>query len=437
MFEATKKYVNDSFHILLKIFAVLPWYTIKPFPATKPSSGSGATTSTTQTKKRYAHKLIRHTPAGSPSLNIAHVHLSIVNRKETSNSPLQFCLDKTSWTHQIPYAILVLVFTFLVSLEPIFTFMKITRDPKTATAASYEFIPEFCFQTIVPIQYLCAVTYFNTERHLGLNEQGCFEPARAVLGSTIFTISSIATSIALADTEDKSLLPLLIPGWIIGRWIVTLNCHIFACIFCQHGKTLTNYQNEITTNKAILRSDPAGLSQVAGELSNIRRGVNSSIQFFTKPFSATTVIGTVGLCYAISSELNVFQTKHSYTLMSGLLFVIVQSVFFYNIHLIGEARAQLNRVINSPSIVKSFTNRLTFRDITEKFDIESFGERDLSLNLLEENASTLDWILLKNTLSSDWLDFSVAGIPIQDGSAITRGITLAASIMAYLKLEVK
>lgn len=424
MFKATKKYVNDSFHILLKIFAVLPWYTTKPFIQ--------KFTDPTQTKKRYAHKLIRQGPIGSPSLNITQVHLSIVNRKETPNNTLKFCLDKTTWTHQIPYAILVLVFTSLVSLEPIFTFMKIIES-----TASYEFIPEFCFQTIVPIQYLCAVAYFNTERHLGLNEQGCFEPARAALGSTVFTISSITISILLADAEDKTLLPLLIPGWIIGRWIVTLNCHIFACIFCQHGKTLTRYQNEITENKSILRSDPAGLSQMAGELSSIRSGVNSSIQFFTKPFSATTVIGTVGLCYAISYELNVFQTKHSYTLMSGFLFVIVQSVFFYNIYLIGEARAQLNRVISSPAIVKSFTNRLTFRDITETFDLESFGERDLSLNLLEENASTLDWILLKNTLSSDWLDFSVAGIPIQDGSAITRGMALAASIMAYLKLEAK
>ena len=53
------------------------------------------------------------------------------------------------------------------------------------------------------------------------------------------------------------------------------------------------------------------------------------------------------------------------------------------------------------------------------------------LNLEEENASMMDWIILDRLLNEKWAEFSVMGIDVSDGTLIKRGITLVTLIVAF------
>ena len=51
----------------------------------------------------------------------------------------------------------------------------------------------------------------------------------------------------------------------------------------------------------------------------------------------------------------------------------------------------------------------------------------------EENATTLDWLILDKLLKTKWMDFSIMGISSQDGSLIKKIIAL--SSIGYLILS--
>ena len=46
----------------------------------------------------------------------------------------------------------------------------------------------------------------------------------------------------------------------------------------------------------------------------------------------------------------------------------------------------------------------------------------------QENASSIDWMILDKLTESKWLDFSILGISTQDGSLIKKVITFSSLI---------
>ena len=57
---------------------------------------------------------------------------------------------------------------------------------------------------------------------------------------------------------------------------------------------------------------------------------------------------------------------------------------------------------------------------------------DITLyNILEENSTSIDWIILNITLHSKWVDFNLCGIEIQSIDCITK-ILLLVSIFYKL-----
>lgn len=61
---------------------------------------------------------------------------------------------------------------------------------------------------------------------------------------------------------------------------------------------------------------------------------------------------------------------------------------------------------------------------------------DMSINLQEENSSTLDWLILDRLLNEKWAEFKVLGIDISDGELIKRGIatvTILTAIYTYFQ----
>ena len=53
----------------------------------------------------------------------------------------------------------------------------------------------------------------------------------------------------------------------------------------------------------------------------------------------------------------------------------------------------------------------------------------VTLNVAEESATTLDWIVLGNILSEKWLDFTIFGISTSDGQLIKKSITLCSAML--------
>ena len=80
-----------------------------------------------------------------------------------------------------------------------------------------------------------------------------------------------------------------------------------------------------------------------------------------------------------------------------------------------------------------FINRFLIRTSTEKIAKKSNGNISLvTLNILEDSATTLDWLILGNMLSEKWLDFNVFGISTSDGKLIKQSIAIGGTLLFIL-----
>ena len=77
-----------------------------------------------------------------------------------------------------------------------------------------------------------------------------------------------------------------------------------------------------------------------------------------------------------------------------------------------------------------FINRFLTRMSTEKIIKKSNNNLNLvTLNILEDSATTIDWLILGNMLSEKWLDFTVFGISTSDGKLIKQSITIGGTLL--------
>lgn len=77
-----------------------------------------------------------------------------------------------------------------------------------------------------------------------------------------------------------------------------------------------------------------------------------------------------------------------------------------------------------------FINRFLTRMSTEKIIKKSNGNLNLvTLNILEDSATTVDWLVLGNMLSEKWLDFTVFGISTSDGKLIKQSISIGGTLL--------
>ena len=53
----------------------------------------------------------------------------------------------------------------------------------------------------------------------------------------------------------------------------------------------------------------------------------------------------------------------------------------------------------------------------------------VTLNILEESATTIDWLILGNMLSEKWLDFTIFGISTSDGKLLKKSIALGSTLL--------
>lgn len=77
-----------------------------------------------------------------------------------------------------------------------------------------------------------------------------------------------------------------------------------------------------------------------------------------------------------------------------------------------------------------FINKFLTRMSTEKIIKKSNGNLNLvTLNIIEDSATTVDWLVLGTMLSEKWLDFTVFGISTSDGKLIKQSISIGGTLL--------
>ena len=65
-------------------------------------------------------------------------------------------------------------------------------------------------------------------------------------------------------------------------------------------------------------------------------------------------------------------------------------------------------LVNEPYFIQKYLNRI-------KTGTEFLDTHIITINLLEENATTIDWIVINKLVNDNWIDFTIFGIEIGNG----------------------
>ena len=402
------------------------------------NNNSCSTSTTTTDINNNNNKLFKFYDIESKSPNL-NFYLDVIDLKEL-DSKLKYKI----YFYNL-YSFLIFIF---LSTQPFYLFYKMCSNKNNFQ----EYLLTFLININTPINFLWAKYYFTTN-HFDLFINSCsYNCWSFVIFIIIITFISIIISLVNIDSFyneyyyihniNKSIgIIIIIFEWIYSRLLFSLTSSTFTIVFCKHVKDIKNFINQIISNEFDLE-DSYCLSTLISHIGSLRHSVEISIRFYNTLLSFITVTGGISLAIFIRHLYNNFQQKNTlifqqheyYLIQSYILYIICQIIFFYNVINYSELRDKLIKIIQSSNFINKFLTRWSASRLKKKCkdacEIKHLNKMILCIE--QENASSIDWMILEKLTRNKWMDFSILGISTQDGTLIKKVITFSSLIYFVL-----
>jgi len=380
--------------------------------------------------------------------------LQIAEPMSTNTPNMNFYIDFTENLENInkKYIYLYNFYSFLIFLylciQPIYLIYSLIVDFKNVEQYSVRFL----LGLNTPIYYIWAKYYFKTNHFDMFNNTSnrlCNYKQTFIytILLSVLVIINIIINLMYIDTfyntynwihliQNKYLgCFLIVIEWLYSRFIYFLSTLSFGIVFCKHIKDINQFIQDISKCNYDLE-DSYCLSHLISKIANLRHSVEISIQFFNNIFSFLTISQGISLGIIVRLKYEKFEIYiHDYYLIQYyILLIVCQLIFFYNIINYSIKRNNLLKFIQSSSFINKYLTRWSTSKMKKKCKDTSDNSyySKITLCIEEENATTLDWIILNELLSRKWMDFSIMGISTQDGALIKKVITFSSIAIILL-----
>jgi len=222
-----------------------------------------------------------------------------------------------------------------------------------------------------------------------------------------------------------------------GTYIYINSIILFILIFVKLLQDIILLNRNIEEN--IEKNNKKGLINYFYKIINLKNTVTYTINDFNYILNIFTLINvfSLGLIYHKYSQLSENQKIYFY-ILSGF-FVVIEGTCLSIIISITKTRQNIFNKIYNPLFINNFIKKYDLNTFNDTFDIElDLTNIDINnttiFNLLEENSTSIDWIILNITLNSKWVDFDLFGIKIYSINCITKIIAITAVFYKIINL---
>lgn len=377
-----------------------------------------------------------------PNRNIKSINLLKLLEDETPSPKLSLykvnkCKKPSFNTNVfcVVYTIYFIIINLILLIQPIYTLIMFSQD-----TYKIKYLTSFFLHINLFIIHLWCKMYFKTNHFESINMCKTFK------GTLIITSSILSIVINLVDItsfyneyhwlntfNNKILFFILISvEWIYSRLVIFLFVYTFMFVINQHIDKLKKIKVQIEKNEFDFEENVC-LSNLIIKLAKTKDEIEKTINLFNGVISYTTVLGGISLAVFIkdvfprgfTKEFN-FEDHDRYLLHPIILYICNQIILLINMSRYSYSRGDILHFIKSIDFINRFLTRLS----TEKIIKKSNGNLNLvTLNILEDSATTIDWLILGNMLSEKWLDFTVFGISTSDGKLIKQSITIGGTLL--------
>lgn len=333
------------------------------------------------------------------------------------------------------YTVYFAMINLILLIQPIYTLIMFLKDQH-----KIKYLASFFLHINLFIIHLWCKMYFKTNHFESINICKVFK-GTLIITSSIFSIGINLIDITsfyneyywLNTFNDRTIFFILIAiEWIYSRLVVFLFVYTFIFVINHHIDRLKNIKIQIEKNEFDLEGNVC-LSNLIIKLAKTKDEIEKTIKLFNGIISYTTILGGISLAIFIKDvfphgstiEFN-FENHDRYLLHPIILYICNQIILIINMSRYSYTRADILYFIKSIDFINRFLTRMS----TEKIIKKSNGNLNLvTLNILEDSATTIDWLVLGNMLSEKWLDFTVFGISTSDGKLIKQSISIGGTLL--------
>jgi hypothetical protein len=200
------------------------------------------------------------------------------------------------------------------------------------------------------------------------------------------------------------------PSIIYGILITSTFTVQFWFVFYKHLLVISEFSNELINGNLTM-------NYLVEKLTEIKYDIDNSIGLFKNNFAVTSIIGSVGIAYA---GICIKDSECSFTSWESVsLFLIYQIVFFIIVRVIDNRKDEINRIVKHTTFIEKYIHR--------QENLAQYYENDtqmITLCMVEENNTSMDWLLFNYISSDRWSIFKVLGMGFTDGEFFQKGAFL-------------
>lgn len=330
-----------------------------------------------------------------------------------------------SWAYSL------FVFSVL-SVQPVYSLWYTLTDNQKDDPNVY--IASLFFNLIPVTQYILAIRYFQTthfdDSTYKINWDGYVVGIIALVIATN-VISQIIIS-GVLDTEHNDgdfpgyetftyRVPLSIflwVSWTYGKMVLYTNIVCFSVIFLNHRKTIRKYVTILN------KTNDKTVNVITNDVLRVRNEFELSKKRLKGVFSMYTILGAIG----IGLFLDRIQDGNFklFPWQQFILYSITQLLFLFVVITVNKARNDLAECVRKPIFIDRYLKRYDLYEITTKMGTDT---QMVCLNVLEENATIMDWMLLNDLINENWTSFTVLGIDMADGNLINKSLVFVSLVV--------
>jgi hypothetical protein len=344
-------------------------------------------------------------------------------------------LDKFIYWFYTFYSFIVFC---IMSAQPVYACIMYINN-----SSNMKYLTSFLIHLNIPIIYVWGKFYFKTDHYDKLITCKKFKTITIVstallsMGVNFADVSSFYNDYYwLSIFKDMNFFfVFIVIEWFYSRLLVYLFVFSFLHIMNNHIGKFRDLREKIEIDEVDFEKN-ACLSPLIVLITKIRQEIETTIGFFNNIISITTVLGGIGLAIFVrdllpsSNDIRLnnlnFEDHDRYLLHPCILYIIVNASLLINMSRYAFNRDSFLRYIKSVNFINKFLIRMSVSKVMKK---SNNNINTLTLNVTEESAITLDWIVLGNILSDKWLDFSIFGITTSDGNLIKKSLTFASTVL--------
>ena len=379
--------------------------------------------------------------SNSPSFNIQnsnikdqinrnYMHYSSKHERVKSNSYISIL----SWIYSI--------FILLILLLPTIWYVL-----KYNNLSSY-YLPYILFYGIYPTQYILSIIYYSNDHYdrlLHLWDKTFIKNDYISITKKEFSIYCILLFVVIISSinlyylingdykseyfdyiNNNYIYFVIFLEWIYGRTLILFNLFVFFFTFHTHIYDMKNNVDFLEQSNWVFYKDTKKISDICTDIIIKKFELEESIQFLQNIFSSSTILGTIGFVITI---LNYKEYGCDlYLLILCIIYIVIQFYFFIIIITISNQQTSMKQSIRHPIFASHWIQRI-------KIDKRRLSQNDIQSISIEENGTSIDWVILNTILNDKWVQFEFFGIPLNDAELIKRCCGFAGLILGINKIS--